>query len=88
MTSKRVLIGVALAVLAASTGCRSFCDRNYPCQAPCASPVVAAPPPPPAAACVPCCPPGTAAAYVPPAPAAPAANWGAPRGDTCTCPRN
>jgi hypothetical protein len=80
MTAKRLMIVMALAVLAASTGCRSWCEQHYPCQ----QPVYAAPQ---GSCCAPCAP-GTSG-YVPPAPATPVSrqDWGAPRtGCTCTCP--
>ena len=70
----------AVAVLLASVGCRSWCDRHYGngcCYAPSASPQCCCPPP----QC--CCPP--TANYAPPPPAAaPAGTWNQPRG--CTCP--
>jgi hypothetical protein len=77
MAAKRVLITVAFAVLAASVGCRSWCERHYPCPQP-----VACQP------CVPCCP--TPAGYTPAAAPAPVASWSNPaplpaRPMTCTC---
>lgn len=54
MSAKRFLITFALAALLAATGCRTYCERHYPC-----------PTPAPAACCVPCPP---TASYAPPAP--------------------
>ncbi len=45
MTAKRFWSMIALVALAASTGCRSWCEHHYPC-------------PPP---CTPCCPPAASA---------------------------
>lgn len=78
MAAQRLLLSFALALLLGSTGCRSYCERHFPCQSP-VSPVGAP-------GCVPCCPPATsysgAPAWNAPAPvvAAPA-----PRSFTCTC---
>lgn len=63
MAAKRIVFLSILVALSALTGCRSYCERHYPC------------PPPPVAygapqCCVPCCPQG--AGYGPPAPLPPA----------------
>jgi hypothetical protein len=83
MTGKRWVILSALAALLVSTGCRGWCERNYPC--PQQYPVSAAPAPAPAPCvpCVPCCPTtvGASPAAAPPAWNAPAARTG-----TCVCP--
>jgi hypothetical protein len=82
MTARRLLIAVSVAVLAVATGCRSWCERSYPCQ----TPVVAAPAPTTACVpCQPCCVPATAPAAVPAVPAPPP-TWNAPRTGTCVCP--
>ena len=58
---------------AASTGCRSYCERNYPCPQPYAA--------------APYCPPAPAYGAVPAAPVAGAYGPGVARtGCTCTCP--
>ena len=68
MAAKRFLITFAVAALLASTGCRHWCERHYPCQpAPVYAGAAAAPACVP---CVPCCPQTNYAS-----PAAPAANW-------------
>jgi hypothetical protein len=82
MTAKRLWMAAALAIVAATTGCRTWCEHHYPCP----QPVCAAPNP--------CCAPAAGYAPVPAAPPAAAVsqNWGAPRGNTmqcnCTCPGN
>jgi hypothetical protein len=62
MSAKRFLITFALAALLAATGCRTWCERHYPCP----TPVAAAP------CCVPCAP---TSGY---APAAPVQTWSSP----------
>jgi hypothetical protein len=76
MAARWILMVFALAALGSSTGCRTWCERNYPC--------------PPA--CTPCCYPAPTAhapPAIPAVPAAPVANWGNPTGRplncTCTC---
>jgi hypothetical protein len=72
MSAKRFLITFALAALLAATGCRTWCERHYPC-------------PTPQTCCVPCAP---APGYAPPPPvqtwSSPAPVAG-PRRMTCTC---
>ena len=34
MAAKRILMVCALAMIFGSTGCRGFCERNYPCASP------------------------------------------------------
>ncbi|MFM7150570.1 MAG: hypothetical protein ACKO23_12065 [Gemmataceae bacterium] len=84
MSPRRWLFTLALAMLPALTGCRSWCERHYPCPTPMGYPA-AAPVAYPAAAqsCVPCCPPTQSYA----APVAPS-NWTspAPKLGTCVCP--
>ncbi len=75
MTAKRLLIAVALAALAGSTGCRTWCEHHYPCQT----------------ACAPCCAPASSGYAPPPAPPIQAAavsrgGWGETKQCTCTCP--
>ena len=50
MAAKRLILVMALAILAATAGCRHWCDNHYPCQQQCQQ---ACQP------CVPCCPPAT-----------------------------
>jgi hypothetical protein len=80
MLAKRMWITIALALLGATTGCRSWCEHHYPCPQTCAAPCQ----------CVPPCAPGTVAASpaVPVAAAAPAQDWsrpGTPVNMNCTC---
>lgn len=58
MAGKRVLSVVAMAILAAATGCRAWCDRCYPCNQGmnCQSACVP---------CVPICQPGVGAGFGP-----------------------
>jgi hypothetical protein len=48
MAARKVLIALAMVALSLSTGCRSYCERNYPCPSPVAygAPYPAACPPP------------------------------------------
>jgi hypothetical protein len=71
MTGRRIARWLGLLALASSLGCRSWCEKQYPCQAaaPCCAPVASP------ACCQPCQP----CAPVPPCapagyPAAPAFN--------------
>lgn len=80
MAAKRMLATFALAALLGSTGCRSWCERHYPCSAPVAN------------GCAPCGPPATCYSAPQPAWNAPgpvaapmAAPVMAPRTCTCTC---
>ncbi len=34
MAARKILIALAMVALSLSTGCRSYCERNYPCPAP------------------------------------------------------
>jgi hypothetical protein len=79
MTVKRLMSAVALAVLTASVGCRTYCEHRFPCQERAYAPAPTG--------CAPCAAPAPSAyAPVPVAPVS-AQNWGAPRtGCTCTCP--
>jgi hypothetical protein len=81
MADRRLLIAVLVAGLTVATGCRSWCERSYPCQ----TPAVAAAPTTACQPCQPCCAPGSATVAVPVAPAPPPA-WNAPRTGTCVCP--
>ncbi|MBY0229416.1 MAG: hypothetical protein K2W96_09070 [Gemmataceae bacterium] len=73
MLARTLFIFLAFVALAANSGCRSWCERNYPCPQPGYAPY---------------CPPAPGYAPVAPvAPVAPAAGFGpAPRTCTCTCP--
>jgi hypothetical protein len=80
MAAKRLLILSALVVLSSATGCRHWCERNYPC------PTAAYPPTQACVPCVPCCPPGVSgySGQVPPAPTAPVDFRSSGKLD-CTC---
>lgn len=73
MSAKRFLITFALAALLAATGCRTWCERHYPC-------------PTPQTCCVPCAP---TSGYGPPPPPVQTwsqpVSRGGPRNCTCTC---
>lgn len=78
MAAKRLLATFALAALLGSTGCRSWCERHYPCPAPMGAPT----------SCAPCAPPATCYSAPTPAWNAPAAvPVGVPVAGrpTCTC---
>jgi hypothetical protein len=81
MTAKWLTITLALAMLAAVTGCRGFCEKNYPCEQRQAC----------VPACPPCCCPSGGTSYAPPPAPVPVSSgegrWNQPRG-TCTCPCN
>lgn len=71
MSAKPFLISLTLALVLLTTGCRSFCERHYPCPAPA---------PAPTTACVPCVPCVPTASYSAPAPAA---TWNSPAPRNC-----
>jgi hypothetical protein len=76
MAAKRLLIPCALMALSMITGCRTWCERHYPCQQP--QPVLTQ-------QCVPCCPPGVnGVSQVPPPPPTQPVNFGSSRMD-CVC---
>ncbi len=75
MSAKRFLLTFALAALLAATGCRTWCERHYPC-----------PTPYPATAAAPCCVPCTPTVGYSPAPVQ---SWTTPsvgpKNCRCTC---
>jgi hypothetical protein len=73
MAARTLLMALAMAALTLSTGCRSYCERNYPCPAPVgygAYPAAGAPCPAPNYGAVPAAPAGRVI-----------------NGCTCTCPQ-
>ncbi|MFO0880107.1 MAG: hypothetical protein U0840_22395 [Gemmataceae bacterium] len=74
MSAKQWIVSIGLAVVLAATGCRSWCERHYPCPTPVYAPAGPAP-----TACVPCAP---TAGY---APAPPVQTWSNPGPKNCRC---
>lgn len=74
MSAKRIVVTLALAAFLTATGCRSWCERHYPCPTPVYGAPAAAP-----QACVPCVP---TASYAPPAPVQ---TWSNPGPKNCRC---
>ena len=72
MSAKRFLITFALAALLATTGCRTWCERHYPCPAP-------------APCCVPCTPTASYSAPAAPPPQNWTAPVAAGGGGRCRC---